>query len=638
MEARKFTGSSALVTALSAIAVAFVLVGCNAQEPQAAAPPSALDLSTPPTDPPSPAPYVPRAKGSLVFTRDVAPIVFNKCANCHRAGEIGPFPLLSFGDVQKRSKQIVQVVESRVMPPWPASPGYCKFEGDRSLSVDQIGLITQWIAEGCREGNPSDLPPHPEFRQGWALGTPDLVLKMSEPYHLAADAKDVYRKFVIPCPINEPRYVRAYEFDPVNRKVVHHAMIRIDSTGWSRYLDQQDPLPGFEGTMMGGDQSPEGVFMGWSPGSTPPHPNGPFTWTLNPGADFVVELHMNGTGKPESIQSSLALYFTSTPPETHPCLVQLQNGSIDIPAGDKNYVVEDQYVLPVDAHVVDCWPHAHYLCHDMQCYAVLPDGTKTWLLRIKDWDFNWQSSYTFANPIALPRGTTLRLRLQYDNSSENPRNPYNPPRRVHFGRKSDDEMGEVTLEVLARSALDATLLRNDFGVKDNQTWLTINENQSKWRPDDWEPHYNLGVTFRERNDLPQAIHHYEEAVRLKPDSVWAHNNLGTIFLGLGRLEEAGSEYTKALRYDPSNSKSHNNLGLVLLQQGKIDPATIQFEQALRSNPQFPEAETNLGNAFAEKGDPRQAAVHFERALKLNPNYEQARVNLDRIRGSLTPNP
>jgi tetratricopeptide (TPR) repeat protein len=621
----------------AAVVVAFVLSGCNSHEPQAATRPAPAESNAPP-DPPPPAPYVPRPKGSLVFTKDVAPIVFNKCASCHHAGEIGPFPLVSYVDVQKRSKQIVQVIQSRFMPPWSAAPGYCTFEGDRSLGVEEIGPIAQWAAEGCREGNPSDLPALPEFPQGWKLGPPDLVLTMAEPYPLAADAKDVYRKFVLRVPIKERRYVRAYDFDPGNRKVVHHAMIRIDSTGWSRYLDQQDPLPGFEGTMMGGDQSPDGMLMGWSPGSTPPRTSGAFTWTLDPGTDFVLELHLNGTGKPETIQSSLALYFTSTPPETHPCLVQLQNGSIDIPPGKKDYVVEDEYVMPVDAHAIDCWPHAHFLCREMQCYADLPDGTKTWLLRIKDWDFNWQNSYTYAKPVLLPRGTKLRLRLEYDNSADNPRNPHVPPRRVHFGRKSEDEMGEVTFELLARSEIDAMVLRNDFSLKDNQTWLDIYKNQLNWGLDGWETHYSLGLLYRGRGDLDLAMHHYEEALRRKPDSVWARNNLGTLYLGLGRLDDAAAQYTQALRIDPADSKAHNNLGLVLLQQGKLDPAAIQFEHALRANPQFPEAETNLGLVFAQRGDLRQAAAHFEQALKFNPQYEEARVGLERIRGTVTPNP
>jgi tetratricopeptide (TPR) repeat protein len=614
-----------------------MFAGCETQETRVQTSESAVEKNIPPPEPPPAAPYLARPKASLVFTKDVAPIIFQKCAGCHHAGEIGPFPLVSFADVRKRPKQIVDVLTRRLMPPWPAAPSYCNFDADRSLTVDQVGLVTQWVNEGCREGNRSDLPPLPEFPTGWKLGTPDLILAMPLPYVLPAQSKETYRKFVLPVPITERKYVRAYEFNPGNRKIVHHAMIRIDTTGWSRYLDKQDPLPGFEGTMMGGDRSPEGLLMGWAPGATPLRPNGPIAWAIDPGTDFVLELHLLPTGKPEPIQSSLALYFTSTPPDTHPCLVQLQNGSIDIPAGERSYVVEDQYVLPIAAKAIECWPHAHYLCRDMQFYAVLPDGTRQWLLRIKDWNFNWQNSYVYTDPISLPRGTTLRMRLEYDNSADNPRNPHIPPQRVHYGRNSENEMGEVTLELLAQSELDAALLRADFGRKDNQTWITIYENQLKWRPNDWESHYNLGVLYRDRDNVERAVHHYQEAIRLKPDSVWAHNNLGTIYLGMGRLEDAAAEYSSVLRVDPANAKAHNNLGLVLLQQAKLDPAAIQFEQALRANPQFPEAETNLGMVFAKRGDPRQAAVHFERALSFEPGYEEARVNLERIRNAVPPN-
>jgi tetratricopeptide (TPR) repeat protein len=617
------------------IVVIALFAGCAARSTTDAPSGVSVDTSAPPADPPLPLAYAPRPNGVLTFAKDVAPIAYRKCASCHHAGEIGPFPLVSFADFRKRPKQVINVIERRLMPPWPAAPGYCRFEDDQSLTIDEIGIITQWAAEGCREGNPSDLPPRPEFPRGWKLGPPDLVLTISEPYSLSADGKDIYRKFVLPVPITERKYVRAYEFDPGNRKIVHHAMIRIDSTGWSRYLDKQDPLPGFEGTMMGGDRSPDGVLMGWSPGTTTPRANGPVAWPLDPGTDFVLELHLIPSGKPEKIQSSLALYFTSNPPDSHPCLVQLKNGTIDIPAGQKSYVIEDQYVLPIDANAIVCWPHAHFICRDMQCYAVLPDGKRQWLLRIKDWNFNWQNFYTYAEPVSLPRGTTLKMRLEYDNSADNPRNPHNPPRRVHFGRTSDDEMGEITLELLARNEVDASVLREDFGRKDNQDWITIYRNQLTWRENDWESHYNLGLLYRVREDIPQALHHYQEAIRLKPDSTWARTNLGTIFLGMGRLDDAAGQYSKVLSIDPADSKAHNNLGLVFSQQGKLDAAAIQFEEALRSNPRFPEAETNLGVTFAQRGDLEQAAAHFERALVLNPDYEEARVHLSQVRASRT---
>jgi hypothetical protein len=404
-----------------------VAAGCNSHEPQATGLPAQTESNSPPPDPPPPAPYIPRPKDSVTFAKDVAPIVFRKCAGCHHAGEIGPFPLVSYADVQKRSKQIVQVTGSRFMPPWSATPGYCSFEGDRSLSVDEIGLVAQWADEGCPEGNRAAVPALPEFPHGWKLGKPDLVLTLPEPYVLPAEGKDIYRKFVLQVPIKERHYVRAYDFDPGNRKIVHHAMIRIDPTGWSRYLDLQDPLPGFQGGMFGEDHSPNGFLMGWAPGWTAPPSSDASSWVLDPGTDVVLELHLLRTGKPEPIQPSIALYFAPMPPTDHPFLVQLQNGTIDIPPGQKDYAVEDQYVLPVDSKAIYCSAHAHYLCKDLQFYAVLPDSSKTWLLRIKDWDFNWQTTYTYVKPIFLPKGTILRMRLQYDNSADNPRNPHSPP-------------------------------------------------------------------------------------------------------------------------------------------------------------------------------------------------------------------
>ena len=628
MSARRRRHDGAAV--LAGCMLTLLLAGCGGEPPMSPQASVGEDTSPPP-DPPPPPEYVPRPRGSLTFTKDVAPIVFKKCANCHHVGEIGPFSLVSYDDLHKRIKQVIDVVDRRIMPPWPAAPGYCAFESDRSLSATEIGLLGQWAGEGCLEGRPSDLAP-PKFPpSGWKLGKPDLLLTLPEPYVLPAEGKDKYRKFVLRVPLTERRYVRAYDFDPGNRKVVHHALFRIDSSGWSRYLDRQDPLPGFEGTLMGGDQTPEGFLLDWSPGYTAQESREGFAWPLEPGTDVVLELHLLPTGKPESIQPSLALYFTPRPPQRHPCLVQLQNGTIDIPAGQKDYVVEDEYVLPVAARAIDCSPHAHFLCRDVQFYGILPDGKKMWLLRIKDWDFNWQYSYRYSQQVFLPAGTRLRLRLQYDNSADNLRNPNKPPRRVHYGRTSEDEMGEVSLRLLPESERDADLLRRDFAAKGFQAKVLANEAKLKWKPDDWEAHYNLGLLYRAAEDAKRTVYHYEEAVRLNPSNTWAHNNLGTVFLELGKPDRAIVEYTRALEIDPKDSKAHNNLGLALLMQGKLDPAALQFQQALRENPHFPEAETNLGRVFAQRGDASQAAAHFEQALKIDPANEEARTRLAALR-------
>ena len=191
--------------------------------------------------------YVPRPHGTLTFSKDVAPIVFQNCAPCHRPGQSAPFALLSYSDVNKRAKQIGEVTARRYMPPWLPEPGYGEFADVRRLTTDQLGVIQQWLAEGGIEGKPEDLPPTPKWAEGWQLGEPDLVVRLPQPYTLAAEGKDVYRNLVIPIPVPERRYVKAVEFQPGDSKVIHHAFINVDRTLESRRLAQKETPPGYPG-------------------------------------------------------------------------------------------------------------------------------------------------------------------------------------------------------------------------------------------------------------------------------------------------------------------------------------------------------------------------------------------------------
>ncbi|MCZ7644489.1 MAG: hypothetical protein M5U26_04265 [Planctomycetota bacterium] len=189
--------------------------------------------------------YTPRPKDTLTWSRDIAPIVYKHCASCHRPGEVAPFPLLEYKDAAKRDVQIALAVESRLMPPWKPAPGYGSFHDERRLSADEIGAIRQWVDEGAREGDPKDLPAQPKFTEGWQLGEPDLVVEMPEAFTCPAEGRDVYRNFVLPVPLKEERYVRAVEFRPGNRAVVHHAILYLDTSGWARKRDEADPAPGY---------------------------------------------------------------------------------------------------------------------------------------------------------------------------------------------------------------------------------------------------------------------------------------------------------------------------------------------------------------------------------------------------------
>jgi len=196
-------------------------------------------------------PAVPAAPAHVTFNRDVAPIVFAECAACHRPGEAGPFPLLTYDDVRRRASQVADVTRRRVMPPWLPAAGHGEFLGDRRLSDEQVATIGRWVEQGAPEGAAADMPPRPPFADGWQLGEPDLVVRMPEPYVLPADGADVYRNFVLPVPLAAGRWVKAVEIRPGNAKVVHHAFLLADRTPASRRLDALEPGVGYGGMDAG---------------------------------------------------------------------------------------------------------------------------------------------------------------------------------------------------------------------------------------------------------------------------------------------------------------------------------------------------------------------------------------------------
>jgi mono/diheme cytochrome c family protein len=395
--------------------------------------------------------------GPLTFNKHIAPIVFQNCAGCHHEGEVAPFPLMSFNDVKRRAQQIVRVTGKRTMPPWKAEIGFNAFEGERHLSDAQIATIKAWVEQGMTEGNPSDLPRAPVFKDGWQLGTPDLVVKMTEPYTVAAEGRDVFRCFVVPIGNTEDKYVSAVEYRPSNRKVVHHAIMFLDNTGAARKKDAAEPGPGYR-SFGGAGIAPTGGLGGWAPGYTPyTLPDG-ISRVIRKNSDLVLQLHFHPTGKPEIEQSSLGIYFSKKPPERPMTGLVIGSHAIDILPGNNNYVVRGSITLPVDVEMLGTTPHAHLVCKSIKSEATLPGGEKKPLIWIKDWDFNWQDQYQFATPLKLPKGTKIDVEFAYDNSTDNVRNPSSPPKRVRFGEQTTDEMALFFGQVVCANKADAQKL------------------------------------------------------------------------------------------------------------------------------------------------------------------------------------
>jgi tetratricopeptide (TPR) repeat protein len=564
--------------------------------------------------------------GVVTFNRHVAPIVFANCAPCHRPGEAAPFPLLSYGDVKQRAGQITDVTHRRFMPPWLPKRGLVKFARERILTEQEIDLIRQWAAEGTAEGNPADLPSIPEWTEGWQLGEPDLVVTLPETYTLQADGTDVYRNFVVPSSLSSSRYVRAVEFRPGNRRVVHHAEVLIDLHQRSRRLDEQDPEPGYDGMDQGYFAvKPAGHFFIWAPGKMPTPPSDEMSWRLEAGTDFVLLMHMRPSGKPEVVKPSVGLFFTEKPPTKFPVTFRLGSPTNEIPAGKRDHVVQETFRLPVDVTVLSVFPHAHYLCRDMQGYARLPDGTRKWLIHIEDWNFDWQDEYRYASPIFLPGGTELFMRFTYDNSDENVRNPNHPPRRVLWGPNTTDEMGELWLQVLPRNAMERGLLGKTVYQADAEFRISSYEYLLRVDPENVDALNHLGSLLTQQGKYDKAAQYFERALSIEPGDAYVHNNRGLLYQRRGKLSEAEISYARAVDIDPNLATAHKNMAVIYSKRGKRALARKSLERAIRIDPDMAEAHMYLGRLQELQGESVLAKASYERAVLHAPDDPKANV-------------
>ena len=571
----------------------------------------------------SPSPVATTAQ--VTFNRDIAPIMFRSCATCHRPGESAPFSLLNYSDAKRHARQIGDMTRSRLMPPWLPEPQKLKFADELRLTEAEINLIQRWVEQGAPEGNPADLPPQPKFVEGWRLGQPDMILTATKPLVLPPQGTDTYWNFIFRVPIEQTRWVKAIEIRPGDKRYVHHANILVDRYGESRHREAT-PGAGFGGMEIRIESpvfDPDSHLLFWKPGTVPyVEPDG-MALRLDKGTDLVLNTHLQPSGKPEIIQPSIGLYFTSHPATKLPMLLQLERDEkLDIPAGDNDFLVSDDFTLPVDVDLLALYPHAHYLGKDIQAFATLPDGTKETLIHIPHWNLDWQAVYRYSKPVFLPKGTTINMRYIYDNSADNPLNPNSPPIRVTAGNRSVDEMCHLWLQVLPvnfdpakgdpRMILQEALARH--GIEKN--------------PADFVAHYNLAAMLQAKGKLEDAIREYDAAVQLRPDDAAANNALGAALTAAGHPDQAVPYLQAALKTRPEDFDAHYNLGIALASQSDFEGAAEQFRLALRAQPTDANAEANLGAALAELGRLAEAKSHFERALQINPNQPIAKENLD----------
>ena len=509
------------------------------------------------------------------------------------------------------------------MPPWLPERGHGDFVNERSLNEAQIALIARWVEQGAPEGEASDKPAPPSFSGGWQLGQPDLVLELPQPYSLQADQRDTFRNFVIPVAVSDTRYVRGVEFRTETPRVLHHANVALDPSRVGRRLDRADREPGFA-TMP--DDDVQNVY-GWSPGKVPILEPEDTAWALEPGTDLVVQLHMVSGGEAADVRPKIGLFFSRTPSTRTPIVVKLESKSIDIPAGESNYAIEDSYVLPADVDALSVYPHAHYLATQMLGTATLPDGTERSLISIHRWDVRWQDQYRYRSRIFLPKGTKLSMRFTYDNSSANPNNRHRPPQRITWGPLSTDEMGALWLEVVPRRAEDVAVLTGDYVRRALQADVAAAKMQVRTSPQDASAHNALALKYTQAGRAADAQTQLEEALRLKPDDAEAHSNFGTVLQSQGRLAEGMAHLREAARLKPNDDRVRFNYGNGLLASGNVDDAVREYEAALRLNPDAADAHFNLAMVLGPRNRLAEAVTHLRRVIDINPRNAEAHRNL-----------
>jgi hypothetical protein len=380
----------------------------------------------------------------------------------------------------------------------------------------------------------------------------------------------VFWNFIFSPSLNTTRYVRAIEVRPgSDLSLVHHANVVLDHERSARRQESERGA-GFPGMDITLEHSPFDIpshFLFWKPGGAPwVEPNG-LAWRLDPGTDLVLNAHFMPIGSPQQARPSIGLYFTDKPPDLFPILIELENDdALDIPAGDRDFAVSDDFRLPRDVDVLAVYPHAHYLGHLIEGYATLPNGQRKWLIRIRDWDPNWQAVYHYREPVFLPKGTVVSMRYHYDNSSANPRNPNSPPRRVQGGNQSTDEMAHFWLQVLPRGAGNGRI----------EIESALLEHRVEKYSDDFDARISLGTLRLARFDPAGAVPVLRQAVRLDPKQEEARRFLGMALDVLGRSPEAIAEFRIAVELKPDDAQARYSLARALVKSAKFDEALENF--------------------------------------------------------------
>jgi hypothetical protein len=351
----------------------------------------------------------------VTFNKDVAPILYKNCAECHRAGEIAPMSLITYKEARPWARSIKEKVLVREMPPWHADPRHGQFLNDRRLSQQDVDTIVAWVDQGAKEGEPGDLPAPPKYPDGWNIGKPDAVFYLPEEYPVPADGVVEYKYFTVDTKFTEDKWIQAAEIRPGNRGVVHHVIVFVQN---------------------GSDRK---LLVGYAPGEQPALISKGLGKKIPAGSKLVFQVHYTPNGTAAKDRSYVGLVFTKQRPKNELMTRPILNARFAIPPGDPNYRVESSYTFTEDGQIHSLMPHMHLRGKDFEYRVTFPDGSSKVILSVPRYDFAWQSYYVLKEPVRAPKGTRVDCVAHFDNSSKNKYNP-DPTKEVRWGDQTWEEM------------------------------------------------------------------------------------------------------------------------------------------------------------------------------------------------------
>jgi hypothetical protein len=384
------------------------------------------------------------------FSKDVAPIIFNNCAGCHRPGEIAPMSLLTYEDARPWAKAIRDEVSDRNMPPWHTDAPRGTFHNERILSEADRKTLIAWANGGAPKGDPNDLPPTPKFADGWAIGKPDVVLEMQEDYKIPADGTIEYEYFYIPTNFTEPKWVKSIEVRPGNREVVHHVLLyyraKPDITR-APVLKQNSQNSNIPKPRTAGQRPqradlrelPQRIIATYAPGTNPQVAPDGTAFRLEPGGIIELQMHYTTNGEETTDRTKIGIVFASDPSPREIRAGQFINGIFTLPAGAANVEVNADVEFLQDATLWGIFPHTHLRGKKWDYKLLLPSGETKTILSVPRYDFNWQTYYLFKEPLQIPKGAKIISTAWYDNSAANKSNP-DPKADVGWGDQTWEEM------------------------------------------------------------------------------------------------------------------------------------------------------------------------------------------------------